>query len=86
MLDMEGIYQMVHNQTTIKRAIDYVREGRILFIDRQFGSEGAIRRGCAGITAYTRRGTRKRIRGRFGADAPAWRMRARTRRASTLSR
>ena len=37
---MEGIYQMVHNQTTIKRAIDYVREGRILFIDRQFGSEG----------------------------------------------
>lgn len=40
MLDMEGIYQMVHNQTTIKRAIDYVREGRILFIDRQFGSEG----------------------------------------------
>ena len=40
MLDMEGIYQMVHNQTTIKRALDYVREGRILFIDRQFGSEG----------------------------------------------
>ncbi len=27
MLDMEGIYQMVHNQTTIKRAIDYVHEG-----------------------------------------------------------
>ena len=26
---MEGIYQMVHNQTTIKRAIDYVREGRM---------------------------------------------------------
>ena len=29
MLDMEGIYQMVHNQTTIKRASDYVREGRM---------------------------------------------------------
>ena len=29
MLDMEGIYRMVHNQTTIKRAIDYVREGRM---------------------------------------------------------
>lgn len=29
MLDMEDIYQMVHNQTTIKRAIDYVREGRM---------------------------------------------------------
>ena len=39
MLDMEDIYQMVHNQTTIKRAIEYVREGRILFIDRQSGSE-----------------------------------------------
>lgn len=26
---MEGIYQMVHNQMTIKRAIDYVREGRM---------------------------------------------------------
>ena len=36
---MEDIYQMVHNQTTIKRAIEYVREGRILFIDRQSGSE-----------------------------------------------
>ena len=51
MLDMEGIYQMVHNQTTIKRAIDYVREGRILFIDRQFGSEGS----------YT-----ARVRGHYG--------------------
>ena len=39
-LGMEDIYQLVHNQTTIKRAIDYVREGRILSIDRQFGSEG----------------------------------------------
>ena len=36
MLDMEDIYLMVHNQTTIKRAIEYVREGRILFIDSQF--------------------------------------------------
>ena len=26
---MEDIYQMVHNQTTIKRAIDYVRERRM---------------------------------------------------------
>ena len=87
MLDMEDIYQMVHNQATIKRAIDYVHEGRILFIDRQSSPDGerymAKVRGHYGVYETWYEETNQ---GRFGADAPAWRMRARTRRASTSSR
>ena len=40
MLDIEDIYQLVHNQATMKRAIEYVYDGRILCIDREIMSDG----------------------------------------------
>lgn len=67
MLDMEDIYQMVHNQTTIKRAIDYVHEGRILFIDRQSSPDGerymAKVRGHYGVYETWYEETKGEIRG-----------------------